>query len=145
MTSVTCTLSLTATATAKEPPSAYSPTIHSRLVCDDPKSENRFKGNNFETAKKTQICKGISNPLFDQKSPVHRKAPFPSEDRQILCWTLQLINWISLGAYVHWGQLLRGEAGVLSWRLLYRKGCFWLVTAAQNKGFGNNLIYYFIL
>ena len=41
MSLVTCHLSLTPTAIARDPPPAFSPTMHSRLVCKDP---NMSKG-----------------------------------------------------------------------------------------------------
>ena len=40
---VTCHLSLMATATAKDPPPANSPIMNSRLVCKDPKTQKQFK------------------------------------------------------------------------------------------------------
>ena len=71
---VTCHLSptLTATATATEPPPANSPTMHSRLVCLKPKLKN-------SKHVKTQILflnffkffYFNFSDLLDQKSPVH--------------------------------------------------------------------------
>ena len=43
MAHVTCHLSLTPTATATEPPPAYSPIMHSRLVCKEPKTKKKLQ------------------------------------------------------------------------------------------------------
>ena len=75
LTPVTCQLSLTPTATATDPPSANSPSMHRKLVCKDQKPKN------IQTQKSLKRS-NISHTLFNQKSPVHQEAGFPGGDRQ---------------------------------------------------------------
>ena len=58
LTSFTCHLSLMPTATATNPPTANSPIIHSRLVCNEEKKQKKFKtqknlqnGNNWKMSR----------------------------------------------------------------------------------------------
>ena len=100
---VTCHLSLTPTATAIDPPPANSTIMHSRLVRKDPKTGTNFKKQETIGTSKTRNFKRYannSNTLFDQKSPVHRKAGFlwrhtHTDSQTHNWWTLQLRGWIS--------------------------------------------------
>ena len=49
---VTCHLSLTQTATAIDPPPAFSPTVHNRLRWKDPKTQKYFKTQKIAERKK---------------------------------------------------------------------------------------------
>ena len=88
MCSVTCHLSLTLTATPKDPLFANSPNMHSKLICKDPKTNKNYLN--------TQNIKTDSNYFFFQlanisdmlvvkespESPVQREAGFPGGDTQ---------------------------------------------------------------
>ena len=45
MSPVTCQMSLTPTATARDPPPANSPTMHNRMVCEDQQINFFMRGN----------------------------------------------------------------------------------------------------
>ena len=96
---VTCHLSLTPTATSTDPPTAYSPTMHSRLVHQDknhnpPIFQNTKIGQNFPK-KGFLVLKFrryvlwpecLGSGLWQRGQPTAHKR------------TLQLIDWIGLGA-----------------------------------------------
>ena len=79
----TCHLILTPTATATDPPPANSATMHSTLVFEGKKNTKLF---NAQKSCKTWenftvfYLANISETLFNQMSPVHRKAWFPGGD-----------------------------------------------------------------
>ena len=74
----TCHMSLTPTATAMDPPPANSPTMHSRMVCEDPKI-NFFRGQ-FQTISELKLK--IQGTLFFHTFPLRN---------------LYVIDWFGLG------------------------------------------------
>ena len=86
---VICHLLLTPTATATDPSPAKSLTMHSRLVCKDPKKpKTKFKAKNNWNAKNPKMSRGI---LI---SAIHWKAGFPKVDKKTLWRTSQpILNW----------------------------------------------------
>ena len=52
---ITCHLSQTVTATATDPPPAYTPIMHSRLVCKDPQNLKNVKSQKIIELSKTGI------------------------------------------------------------------------------------------
>ena len=78
---VTCHLShLTPTAT--DPPPGNSPTMYSRLVWEDSKAQKVQNPKNHQNSLKINVFQltNISDKLFDQKSPDHRKSGFLGGD-----------------------------------------------------------------
>ena len=72
---VICQLLQTLTATATHPPLVNPPTMHSRLVCKEPKKHHLFEMPKIIEKEKWQNFQkyaNISHLLFNQKSPVHR-------------------------------------------------------------------------
>ena len=99
---VTCHLSLTPTATATDPPPANSPIMHNRLVCKEPKLYKNLK---YKKIFKTWRYTGISDTLFDQKSPATGKlvsAMVQTDTHSDRYCNLEtdsgLIDWIGKGA-----------------------------------------------
>ena len=78
MSPVTCKLSLIPAAKASDPTPANSPSMHSRLVRKDQKTEKMSKR---KKSLKQQKHSDISDTLFDQMFLVHPEAGFPDVDR----------------------------------------------------------------
>ena len=100
MSRVSCHLSLAPTGTATDPHPANSPIMHSRLVCKDHKTKQKYqKAKNHWNNKTPKMCRGIPILAIWSSTRSHRptgKRVFPygtdrhSEDSR----TSQLRDWI---------------------------------------------------
>ena len=92
---VTCHLSLTPTTIATDSPPANYPTLHSQVICKDPKPNCRKKRNKLlHSSEEKNIFPifDISDTLFDLRSLVHRVGSILGRDIQTDIATYSL-NW----------------------------------------------------